>query len=465
MSRKITLNPVTRIEGHASVDIELNNADSIKTACFKVLDFRGFETFLQGMQVEMMPTITARICGTCPVTHHLASAKAVDRIFNATIPKTAILLRNLLNFGSLIHSHAVHLFALAGPDLLLGINSDPAKRNILGLVERFPDISKKALRLRSIGHQICEYIGGRGTHPVSMIPGGVASPLTKEKFEKLTSISSEALILGNELFSILKEKIMKEIPHVNSLPLNTAYLGTVNNDYLDLYDGDLRLRTPDGKSYNFSVDNWTSHIFEEAIKGSYGKVTYCKDSDGKPVSYRVGPLARLNCADSIDTPQANKELEEFRLTYGSLCHQTVMYHYARLIELLYVIEKTSELLNNEEILSENVRSSLNSPRNAVAHVEAPRGVLIHDYKVDSNAIVTQANLLVATQQNIQAINDTIRLSAEKFIDQNDEELLNSVEFGIRCYDPCLSCATHRVGEMKLDVVIRHNNNLIRRVRR
>ncbi len=465
MSRKIKIDPITRIEGHASVEIEVDDSNTITTACFKVLDFRGFETFLQGMQVEMMPTITARICGTCPHTHHLAAAKAVDKVFKTTIPRSATLLRNILNLGSIIHSHAVHLFALAGPDLILGVTSEPAKRNIIGLVEKFPDISKKALRLRSIGQQICEYIGGRGTHPVSIVAGGVALPLDNQKAEMLKKLASEALELGSELFPVLKDHILKEIPHVTALPITSAYLGTVNNDNLDLYDGDLRLRMPDGTYNDFSCDNWTAHISEEVTKGSYSKVTYCKDPHGNPVSYRVGPLARLNCAQSIDTPLANKELEEFRTNYGFPCHETVMYHYARLIELLHVIEKLNVMVHDDELLSDNVRAPLGTPGNAVAHVEAPRGVLIHDYKVDTNGIVTNANLLVATQQNIQAINETIRLSAEQYLQQQDEALLNAIEFGIRCYDPCLSCATHRIGEMKLDVVIRHNNSIIRRVRR
>lgn len=465
MPRKITIDPVTRIEGHARVDLEVDDSGQISAACFNVIDFRGFETFLQGMQVEMMPTITARICGTCPHTHHLAAAKAIDKVFGVTIPQTAVNLRNLLNLGSIVHSHAIHLFVLAGPDLLLGLNSDPVKRNVVGLIEKYPDIAKKALRLRTIGQKICEYVGGRGTHPVSMVAGGVAAPLTKEKLSFLQQIIAEGLHLGKELYIVVKKVLFEDPELLQSLPLETAYLGTVNNNMLDLYEGDLRLRTLDNQHFDFSADDWTSHIVEEAISGSYGKISYCKTTGEERIPYRVGPLARLNCVDQIDTPLANKELEQYRSVGGNPCHQTVMYHYARMIELLYALEKLSHYITSEDLVSTDIRAKLGSPRNAAAHVEAPRGLLIHDYKVDENAIVTEANLLVATQQNISAINETVKLSAQKYINQKDDELLNSIEFGIRCYDPCLSCATHRIGQMKLNVVIREQGTIIRQIRR
>jgi coenzyme F420-reducing hydrogenase alpha subunit len=375
-----------------------------------------------------------------------------------------LLQRYALTMGSFIHSHGVHFFALAAPDLLLGMDSDPAKRNIVGLVQANPDLATKALRLRSIGQKVTEIIGGRGTHPVSFVAGGVAAPLTKEKRDLLLKLSSEAVTLGAELFKVAKGVLVSHMDLVQSLPLETHYLGTVHKGALNFYEGDLRLKAPDGKKIEFSEDQWTSYLFEETVSTSYAKYVFCRTGEDA-VPYRVGPLARLNCADSIDTPLANAELQEFRKIGGNPCHQTVLYHYARLIELLHAAEKLQAVLKDDEILSENVRAPSGSPRNATSHVEAPRGVLIHDYKVDENAIVTDVNLIVATQQNIPSINATVGMSAQMYLDQPDAFLLNAIEFSIRCYDPCLSCATHRLGEMKMDVCIRRDGNPVRTLRR
>ena len=370
--------------------------------------------------------------------------------------------------GSLIHSHGVHFFALAGPDLILGLNAPAAQRNIIGLVQAAPEVATKALRLRTIGQRVTEIIGGRGTHPVSFVAGGVAAPLTTAKRDTLRKLSAEAVALGTELYAFAKKALMAQKELVESLPLETHYLGTVNNGALDCYQGDLRLKAPDGTNVDFAEDDWTSYLFEETAATSYAKYVFCRTSPGgnEAHPYRVGPLARLNCADCIDTPLAQAELEEFRKVGGNPCHQTVMYHWARLIELVHAVEKLAALVADDEIASDNVRTSVSgTPKSATSHVEAQRGVLIHDYDVDSNGIVNHANLIVATQQNVAAINATLGMSAERYIDQPDDLLLNAIEVGIRCYDPCLSCATHRVGEMKLDVLVRRDGELIRRARR
>ncbi|MBW2734352.1 MAG: Ni/Fe hydrogenase subunit alpha [Deltaproteobacteria bacterium] len=464
MARTLTIDPVTRIEGHAQVEINFDDNNKVTSSYFKVIDFRGFETFLQGMQVELMPTITARICGTCPHAHHLAAAKTVDKVFGATAPRAAMLQREALNMGSILHSHGVHFFALAGPDLLLGINSDPAKRNIVGLLEAAPEVAKKALRLRTLGQKVAEVIGGRGTHPVTFVPGGVSRPLTTDQRDALKKMATEAVALGVELVDVGKNALLGQLELATSLPIEGHYLGTVNDGALDLYDGDLRLMSPDKSTLEFSVEDWTKHIFEETQAHSYSKYVSCK-KDGGAVSYRVGSLARLNVADRMATPLAQAALEEYRSHGGQPCHQTVFFHYARLVELVYACEHLLALVSDEEIVSDEVRGKLGEPRNATAHVEAPRGVLIHDYEVDKEGIVKRANLLVATQQNSSAMDATIALIAEQNIDKSDEELLNTVEFGIRCYDPCLSCATHRVGEMKLDVICNRNGKPFRQVRR
>ena len=464
MSREIIIDPVTRIEGHASVILEVDDANRISSSLFRVMDFRGFETFLQGMQVEAMPAITARICGTCPQTHNLAASRTADKVFGADVPRAAELLRNILNLSALIASHAVHFFALAGPDLIMGLSSDPAQRNIVGMAKKHPDVSKQALRLRTIGQKIVELIAGRGTHSVGSVAGGMAVVLDKDAGQEVRRLVAEANELGPKLYGVAKTLLTKHEGLIQSLPLKTNYLGTTKKGALDFYDGDLRLCDDSGQTYDFQEDQWTSYLFEKAEDDSYAKLVYAT-VNGEAAPYRVGPLARLNCADTIDTPLAQAELEEFRTMGGRPCHQTVMYHLARMIELLHAVEKLNQLVNDDEIFSDAIKAPLGSPQNATAHVEAPRGVLIHDYEVDANAIVTKANLLVATQQNLSAINETIGLSAQQYLDQPDETLLNAVEFGIRCYDPCLSCATHRIGEMKLQVTVCQNEKTIRRIRR
>lgn len=367
--------------------------------------------------------------------------------------------------GSMIHSHGVHFFALAAPDLLMGLDADPATRNIVGIVQAMPDVATKALRLRTIGQRVVEEIGGRGTHPVSFVAGGAAVPLSKERRERVQALAQEGVALGKELLEVAKKAITDQMELVESLPLETHYMGTVNGGVLDFYQGDIRLRAPDGKDIDFASADWASYIFEETLPTSYAKYAFCRTSDEEAVPYRVGPLARLNICDSIDTPGAAAELEEFRKLGGAPCHQTVMYHYARLIEILHSLEKLAAVVADDEIASADVKAKLGSPRSAACHVEAPRGTLIHDYEVDSNGIVTKANLIVATQQNLSSMDACIGMAAQQYLEQDDALLLNAIEFSIRCYDPCLSCATHRVGDMKLEVVVRKNGEPYRTARR
>jgi coenzyme F420-reducing hydrogenase alpha subunit len=355
---------------------------------------------------------------------------------------------------------------LAGPDLLLGLDADPAERNIVALLKTAPDVARNALRLRTIGQQVTELIGGRGTHPVASVAGGLAAPLDTGRVETLRKLAAEALPLGGQLVEVARDALLAKEDLIRSLPIESHYLATVSDDCLDLYQGDLRLRAPDGTDTEFSEDEWASYMHEETVPTSYAKHVFCKTASGAEVPFRVGALARLNCADRIDTPLAQAELERFREFGGNPCHETVMYHYARLVELLYAAEKLAEIVADDEIMSDQVRAEPGgAPRNATAHVEAPRGVLIHDYEVDSEGIVTKVNLIVATQQNMALINETIAMSASQYLDQPDDLLLNGIEFGIRCYDPCLSCATHRLGDMKMEVVVRQRGEVVRTVRR
>jgi F420-non-reducing hydrogenase large subunit len=282
----------------------------------------------------------------------------------------------------------------------------------------------------------------------------------------MKNLVAEGAELCVKLVRVAKKALLARKALAHLLPIQTYYLGMVDSGVIEFCQGDLRLRAPNGAAFDFPEDQWRSYLFEETQTDSYAKPVFLRASDGKTVSFRVGPLARINCCDRIDTPLAGAELQQFRELEGSPCHQTVMYHYARLIELLYAVEKISRLILDDEFYSDNIRTApTGEPQSSTAVVEAPRGVLIHDYKVDKNGIVTDANLLVATQMNVSAINRTIGIAARQYLDQPDDLLLNAIEFGVRCYDPCLSCATHRLGELKMEAVIRRQGKVIRRARR
>jgi F420-non-reducing hydrogenase large subunit len=394
------------------------------------------------------------------------AAKCVDAVFGATPPKAATLQRQLLNFGSFIHSHAIHFFALAGPDLLLGIDAPKEERNIVALLRKAPDLAKKALRLRSLGQKIAEIIGGRGTHPITAVAGGMAAPLTQDKVKSLGEMCSEALELSLFALEAGKKAFGDRPDMLQLLPLSTHDLGTVRGDVWDIYDGNLRLCDPQGGvAKEFSAGVYRDVMIEDAEHDSYSKQVAFKLAD-KEVSYRVGPLARLNTCVQLPTPKAQAELLEYRTRFGHPNHQVVAGHYARLIETLACAEAALELTRDPELLSPNVRSqSEHGPKSAIAHIEAPRGVLIHDYDVDPQGLVKRANFIVATQHNISSINASLRQAAEHFWKRPDDEFVNGVEFAIRCYDPCLSCSTHQVGEMPMVVSIMREGQLIRQVRR
>ncbi len=467
MSRTIEINPVTRIEGHAKVHLEVSDDGTVGAAYMHVLEYRGFEKIVEGMQVELMPTLTSRICGTCPHAHHLVSSKVLDKVFQVTPPRAGRMLRELLNCGSFIHSHAVHFFALAGPDLLLGIDAPAGKRNIMGLLEAAPELAAKALRLRSLGQKIAEVVGGRGTHPITSVAGGVSVPITAEQRETLRKFTAEALELTKVAVAEGKKALAKNDALLRILPLPEHSMGTVQGGKLDLYDGQIRVQRPDGSvAMEFESSDYAKVLFEEALPFSYSKQVLFRDPKGEPSAYRVGPLARINCAESIDTLLANAELAEFKKTWGAPCHLTVTNHFARLIELLYVAEKAVALVADDEIASSNVRTQPTAtPRSAIGHIEAPRGVLIHDYTVDGNGIVQKANFIVATQHNISSINASVKAAAAQFWGKPDDELLNGIEFAIRCYDPCLSCSTHQVGKMPMEVTVSRGGQVERKVSR
>jgi len=467
MGRTISIDPVTRIEGHANVRIDIDDDENIKFAAMSVNELRGFEKIMEGMKVEDMPLITARICGVCPAAHHLASVRTLDRVYGTEPPEGGHKLRELMYMGHIIHSHALSLFVLSGPDLIMGLDADPVQRNIAGMLKADPETTKKALRLRSIGQQILERIGGRGVHPVTAVAGGVTFSPDASLRKELLDDAREAMELGLFAADVVKNLLAgfadKYQDIVTTLELKTHYMGTVRDGNLNFYEGMIRTMDPEGNIVaEFDSADYTRYIVEEAVDWTYLKPTFIK-SENKNNVYRVNTLARVNVADGMETPLAQKELEKFRSEYGRPCHYTLMHHYARMIELIYACEKAVMLLEDDAITGETRTPVTQTPQSAVGHVEAPRGTLIHDYAVSEEGLIEKANLIVATQQNFTAINQTIRNCAEYFLNKSEAELLNSIEFSIRTYDPCFSCSTHAVGRMPLKVSVFQNGKLVRRI--
>jgi F420-non-reducing hydrogenase large subunit len=470
MSKTIRIDPVTRIEGHARIILDCSDNSTVENAHMIVNELRGFERILVGMEAYKMPQITARICGVCPTAHHLASVKALDMAAGVTPPPAGKLLRELMYMGHYIHSHALSLFVLSGPDLFFGLDGEPAKQNIVGIVEADPLTAKKALRLRTIGQKINEIIGGRGVHSVTAVAGGMSCSLDAGQVSRLQEMCSEAVALVAGLGKTAKEllvRLLDKNPHLLSkLLLNSWYMGTVKGGRHNLYDGSLRVMDESGNiREEFSSADYRDFLIEKAVPWSYMKEVYLS-SGGSEHLYRVNTLARINTADEMETPLAQAELESFRSTFGRPCHNTVLQIYARLIELIYACEKAKEIIHDPGIRGEiRVPADPRAGR-GVAHVEAPRGVLIHDYEIDDRGIIRSANLIVATQQNYAAINESLRQGAENLLHRNgDEVILNALEFIVRCYDPCLSCATHAVGQMAIEVEFTRNGQILRRIRR
>lgn len=470
MESPIIIDPVTRIEGHAKVRIDLDKHDKIQFVGLMVKELRGFEKILTGMQVETMPLVTGRICGVCPVSHHLVAARALDRIYNVEPTKAGQMLREVMHLGGIIHSHTISLFFLSGPDIFMGLNSDYAKRNIVGIVETYPEISRKALELRTLGQKIVEFIGGRGVHPVTATTGGMTISINREERDRLKHYAQKALQNTLDLSPVVKDKLDEFITKypgiLESMEDRTYYMGTVKDGNLNLYEGKLRVINRNGETVKeFDSADYKRYIREETVDWSYMKPTYFVDDEKIEHTYRVNALARINVADAMETEKAQEELEIFRGKYSRPCHYTLMHLYARLIELVYACEKTVTLLADDAILEESRTVLSNSkPQSATAHIEAPRGVLVHDYEVGETGIVEKANLIVATQQNYSAINNTIKQCAEYFLNKSDNSLANSIEFFIRTYDPCLSCATHAVGSIPLEIKVFREGELLRIIR-
>lgn len=471
MGKKLVIQPVTRIEGHAKVTIQLDDAGNVDTARVNVIELRGFEKFCMGRPVEDLPRITPRICGVCPWSHHLASAKTTDAVFGVEPPPTAKKLRELCNSIAYMEEHILHFYFLAGADFLLGPDADYSVRNVLGILQAAPDVAKRVVRVRHMCAKMLEILAGKAIHPQAAIPGGFSKPLLADERDQLRKMADEALELAKFSIAFAKENIFpKYLDVVKSLGvITTGFLGTVTDSgALNLYDGKLRLMSPDGKFVDFPYDKYTDHISEHVESWSYLKFPYAKnwgsfsmDLEKPGGIYRTNTLARINVCDHIDTPLAQKELEEFRAKFGRPAQLTLLYHWARLIELLYNAENAVRLLDDPQITGTETRVKV-TPRAArgISSVEAPRGTLIHDYTTDADGMVTNVNLIVGTTHNNAPINMSVTQAAKSLIRDGkyDQGILNRVEMSIRAYDPCLSCATHRLdGKLGVRVDIFDSN--------
>ncbi|HTY91460.1 MAG TPA: Ni/Fe hydrogenase subunit alpha [Methanocella sp.] len=459
MVKQIKVAPVSRIEGHAQITIDMEDSGKVTDARLNIMEVRGFEKFLQGRAVEEAPRIVTQICGICPVSHHLASAKAVDQCFGAGTAPTATMLRELMQMGQYIHSHSLHFYFLAAPDFVFTPDGDPKQRNVFGIIAANPDLAVQAVKFRKIGQQIVEATAGRSINPVTYVPGGITKGLTQEEVDKLLPMAKQAVEYGKATLALAKPIFNQYIDAIKLLgDADSMHLGLVKNGNLELYDGTMRLLGKDGSIVKeFADKDYLQYIAEYVYPHSYMKAPYWKDMGWENGMYRVSPLSRINVCDQIDTPLANAELQEFRKAFGRPAQKTLLYHYARLIELLYASEKAVELLSDPAIMGKELRVPVKArAATGVGIIEAPRGTLIHDYDTDDKGFITKANIIVATAHNNKAINVGLKNTAQKIINTPTpaEGILNRMEMVIRAYDPCFSCATHTVtGKMPLEVVI------------
>lgn len=473
MSKRVIIDPVSRIEGHAKIAIYLDDAGEVHDARFSVTEFRGFERFCQGRPFWEMAGLSARICGICPVSHLLASAKAGDRILAVTIPPAAQKLRRLMNLAQIIQSHALSFFHLSGPDLLLGWDAPPATRNVFALMNTHPDLARAGIRLRQFGQEIIEALGGRKIHPAWSVPGGVREPLAREVGDRFRAPIAEHIAATQTALTFFKsflDQHEEEVRIFGQFP--SLFMGLVTPEGgWENYDGNVRIVDAEGKLVAQLHDptRYAEFIGEAVEHDSFLKSPYYRPHGYPDGVYRVGPLARLNVCTFIGTPRADHELTEYRQRGGMTVNATFFYHYARLLEILASLEFVDRLLDDPELYGTHTRAhaGINS-HEGVGISEAPRGTLLHHYQVDDNGVLQKINLIIATGQNALAMNRTVTQIAKHYLKPNhiSETLLNRVEAGIRAFDPCLSCSTHAVGQMPMHVqVVRADGSIVSEIRR
>ncbi len=475
--KTIEISPVTRIEGHAKITVQLDDSGNVSDAHLHVMEIRGFEKFLEGAAVEEAPRITPRICGICQTAHHLTAAKATDQVFGLEIPETAEKLRELMLIGQYIHSHSLHFYFLGAPDLVMGPESDPALRNVLGILKKDPELVKMAIQTRKIGQEITGAVGGKPISPVTAIPGGQSKGITADERDKLLNEAKIAVELIDKGITTAKPFFAQYSEAIETLgPVETYFGALTNGGTVELYDGPAKIIDKNGKSiHEFPASDYLDYIQEKVQPWSYLKFPYLKQIGFPEGNYRVGPLARMNIAENIPTEKAAQLFGEYRDNYG-IAQNTLLYHYARLIELMYAAERAVQLLEDDTITGSDIRQGLTEPlmsnaeakesgetKRGVGMIEAPRGTLIHDYETDGAGIITRANLIVSTGQNNLSMDIGVRETAKAMIhgEEVSQGLKNQLEMIVRAYDPCLSCATHMInGESPLALDIHDSEGLL-----
>jgi NAD-reducing hydrogenase large subunit len=483
MEQKITIEPLTRVEGHGKVTIHIDENGNISQSRLHIVEFRGFERFVQGRPYWEAPVLVQRLCGICPVSHHLAAAKALDVIVGAGtgdgLSPTGEKMRRLMHYGQMFQSHALHFFHLASPDLLFGVDGDPMIRNVIGVIKKHPELAVQGVMMRKYGQEIIAATAGKKIHGTGAIPGGINKHLTLE--EKNSFLNGADPMNINKMISWAQDAVnfLKSYHKENKEFIDgfaafpSSHLSLVRKDgALDLYHGVLRAVDADGKKILHDVDyqDYLEYIGEEVRNWSYMKFPYLLEFGKTDGWYRVGPLARLNTCDFIPTPLAQKEFEEFRAyTKGKPNHMSMHMHWARLIELLHSAEMIKELLNDPDLMKGELVVKGQKRSEGVGLIEAPRGTLFHHYRINEHDQITMANLIVSTTNNNQPMNVAVNHAAKQFMTGQKkitEGMMNAVEVAIRAYDPCLSCATHALGQMPLEfVLVDANNNIIDRLRR
>jgi NAD-reducing hydrogenase large subunit len=461
-SKRVVIEPITRVEGHGKVSILLDENNKVTQARFHVVEFRGFERFIQGRPYWEIPVLVQRLCGICPVSHHLAAAKAMDKIVGVDkLTPTAEKMRRLMHYGQMFQSHALHFFHLCSPDLLFGFDADPKIRNVIGVAIKYPDLAVQGVMMRKYGQEIIKATAGKKIHGTGAIPGGINKNLSIAERDFFLKDLKQMLDWSKGALGIAKDYTVKNLEKLKPFgSFDSNHLSLIRKDgAMDLYHGNLRAITADGKKIFDQVDysKYVDYITEEVKSWSYMKFPFIKSLGPQKGWYRVGPLARLNTCDFIDTPLAEAARKEFMaVTNGKPNNITMAYHWARMIELLHSIEKIDELLHDKDLQGTDLVVKGQRRNEGVGLIEAPRGTLFHHYKINDNDQIVMANLIVSTTHNNEPMNTAVRKVAADHIDgvpKITEGLLNHIEIAIRAYDPCLSCATHAMGKMPLKVTL------------
>ncbi|MBI4756596.1 MAG: Ni/Fe hydrogenase subunit alpha [Betaproteobacteria bacterium] len=459
--KRVAIDPVSRVEGHGKVTLLLDDDNRVHQVRLHIVEFRGFERFIQGRPYWEAPVMVQRLCGICPVSHHLAASKAMDMIVGArTLTPTAEKLRRLMHYGQILQSHALHFFHLSSPDLLFGFDSDVATRNIVGVAAANPELAKKGILLRKFGQEVIRMTAGKRVHGTGSVPGGVNKSLTREERDALLKDIYPMMAWSREAIALIRKLFEDNLARYRDFGRFRAHgMCLVRADgAMDLYHGGLRARAADGATLfdHFDYSRYWDVIFEDVKPWSYMKFPFLRALGSDDGWYRVGPLTRVTHCDFIPTPLADRERQEFMaFDDGSAAGATLGYHWARMIEMLHAAESIKDLLHDDDLLGDDLVTRGERGTRGVGVIEAPRGTLIHHYRVNEDDQIIRANLIVSTTHNNQAMNEAIRQVARQYLDGREltEGLLNHIEVAIRAFDPCLSCATHALGQMPLEVTL------------